>query len=119
MGLDIYLSRTPRDVTLTAEDKAALQGLHLPLCEWSDRGSFRGKAYLDVVDEVAGVSLGEEWTPPEEVARMAAAFEDCDPDEVARASRDAYSTVDPDAVRALRRLLRLCADRGLGLVGSW
>ncbi len=119
MGLDIYLSRTAWDVTLTPEDRAALDGLRLPLCEWSDRGSFRGKVYLDVVDEVAGMDLGAEWTPPHEVARMATAFEDCDPDEVARASQGAHYTVGPDEVRALRRLLRLCADRGIGLVGSW
>ncbi len=119
MGLDIYLSRTAWDVTLTSEDRAALDGLRLPLCEWSGRGSFRGKVYLDVVDEVAGLNLGEEWTPPEEVARMAAAFEACDPDEVARASDGAHYAVSADDARALRHLFRLCADRGIGLVGSW
>lgn len=119
MGLDIYLSRTPFDISLTPEDRTALSGLRLPLCEWTDRASFRGKVYLDVVDTVAGTNLGEEWTPPEEVARMAAAFEACDPDEIARASDGAHYAVSADEVRALRHLLRLCADRGIGLVGSW
>ena len=119
MGLDIYLSRTAWDVTLTAEDRAAFASLSLPLSEWTCRGSFRGKTYLDVVDSVTGMNLGEEWTPPQDVARMAAAFEACDPEEVACASQGECYTVSADQVRALRLLLRLCADRGIGLFGSW
>ncbi len=50
---------------------------------------------------------------------MAAAFEACDPEEVAQATQDDHYPVTADEVSALRRLFRLFADRGLGLVGSW
>ena len=119
MGLDSYASRLREEIVLTPADEAAFAGLDLPLCEWSARGSFRGKVYLDVVDRVAGVNLGEEWISPEGVARMAEAFEACDPGAVACASEGDHYPVSADEVRALRRVLRLCADRGLGLVGSW
>ncbi len=119
MGLDTYASRLRDEIVLTPADEAAFAGLDLPLCEWTTGGSFRGKVYLDVVDRVAGMNLGEEWIPPEDVARMAQAFEACDPESVAAASQNDHYPVDADEVRALRALLRLCAERGIGLVGSW
>jgi len=119
MGLDTYASRSPGDVVLTPEDEAVFKALDLPLCEWIGDGSFRGKVYLDVVDMVAGVCLTMEWISPEEVAEMATAFEARDSEEVAQATRNDHYPATADEVRALRYLLRLCASRGLGLVGSW
>jgi hypothetical protein len=119
MGLDTYASRSPGDVVLTPEDEVVFEALDLHLCEWIGDGSFRGKVYLDVVDAVAGVCLTTGWITPEEVAEMAIAFEACDPEEVAQATEDDRYPATADEVRALRHLLRLCADRGLGLVGCW
>jgi hypothetical protein len=119
MRLDTYASRSPGDVVLTPQDEAVFRALHLDLCEWIGDGSFRGKVYIDVVDAVAGVCLTMEWITPEEVAEMAAAFEACDPEEVSQAPEDDHYPATSDEVRALRHLLRLCADRGLGSVGSW
>ena len=119
MGLDTYPSRQPGDIILTLEDVAALTEVDLPLCEFGPRGGFRGKVYADLVEHVTtGLSLYREWIPPEEVAEMAAAFEACDPEAVAQASQADYYPATADEVRALRRLFRICANRGLGLYGS-
>ncbi len=117
MGLDTYASRSPDDVVLTPEDAAVFAALDLPLCEWVGDGSFRGKVYISVIDAVADVCLTMGWTPPEEVAGMAAAFEACDPETVAQATADDRYDTSAEEVRALRKLLRVCADRGLGLLG--
>jgi hypothetical protein len=107
MGLDTFASRLPDAIVLTPADEAAFAALDLPLCEWI------------VVDSVADVILTQDWIPPDRVAQMAAAFEACDPEAVAHASEDDHYPVTADEVRALRNLLRLCAHRGLGLVGWW
>jgi hypothetical protein len=120
VGLDTYPSRTPDHTTLTPEDHAALDELDLPLCEFGPHGGFRGKVYEDLVHRVTAgaLSLYQLWIPPEEVAEMAAAFEACDPEAVAQASEADYYPATADEVRALRYLLRLCANRGLGLYGD-
>jgi len=117
MGLDTYPSRGPGECVLTPEDEAALAELGLPLCGFGLHASFRGKVYEDVVNRVTGGarSLYELWMPPEGVAEMAAAFEACDPEAVAQASKGDYYPATADEVRALRRLFRLFADLGLGL----
>jgi hypothetical protein len=119
MGLDTFPSRAGDRITLTPEDDAALAALDLPLCEWIGHGSFRGKVYLSIVYAVAGMSLCEDWIPPQDVARLAAAFEACDPEVAADASKDDHYPVTAGEVRALRDLFRLCADRGIGLLGWW
>ena len=118
MGLDTYPSRTPDHVTLTPEDAAVLDELDLPLCDVGPNGSFRGKVYVDLVARVTDLTLMQEWIPPDEVADMAEAFEACDPEAAAQASQADYYPATADEVRALRHLLRICADRGLGLYGS-
>ena len=111
MGLDTYASRSPGDIELTADDQQAFEQAAIELCGgmWSgvgDHSSFRGKVYVDVVDRVAGASLLAEWIQPEEVRGIAAAFERCDPARVVEAE-----------ILELRRFFRLCAERGLGLIG--
>jgi len=69
MGLDTYPSRLREQIVLTPADEAAFAAVDLPLCEWAARGSFRGKVYLDVSTGSPASNLGEEWIPPEEVAR--------------------------------------------------
>jgi hypothetical protein len=113
MGLDTHASRD-REITLTVDDEEAFRSLRVVLCECDGDTSFRGKLYVSVVGEVTGVALGEGWTPPEVVRRMAAALETCDPVEASREERE----VSPGDVVELGRFMRLCADRGLGLVGD-
>ena len=117
MSLDIYASRSSDDIILTAEDKAVFKQLDLHVNEWIGTGSFGGKRYIQLVERVTGVSLDYTWIPPEDVARMAAAFETRDPEEVAGETRDDAYPASADDVRGLRDLLRVCADRGLGLYG--
>jgi hypothetical protein len=122
MGLDTYASRSPDEVELTAEDQLAFEQAAIELCGgfWSgvgDHSSFRGKVYVAVVTRVAGVSLSEEWIPPEEVREIAAAFDRCDPARMVEESqRDAYP-VTRFEVLELSRFFRLCVERGLGLIG--
>ncbi len=124
MGLDSYASRSPNRLELTAEDQHAFAQSGIELCGgmWSgvgDASSFRGKVYVDVVDRVAGASLLEAWTPPEGLSDIAAAFERCDPARVARESTGDRYPVSEVEVLALGRFFRLCAERGLGLIGWW
>jgi len=117
VSLDVFLSRSPDDVVVAPEDEAAFAGLNVHVNEWVGTGSFGGKRYIEVVDHVGDVVLGYKWVPPEDVVRMAAAFEARDPEEVARESVEDAFPVTADQVRGLRQLFRFCADRGLGLLG--
>lgn len=122
MGLDNYASRSPGDIELTAEDQQAFEQAAIELCGgfWSggDGGSsFRGKVYLDVVRRVAGASLVEEWIPPGEVHEIATALERCDAGRVAEESTDDPYPISETEVLELYRFFRLCAERGLGLIG--
>ncbi len=122
MGLDIYASRVPGDIELTAEDERAFALAAIELCggmlSGAD-GSFRGKVYLDVVDRVAGVWLGAEWTSPDEVRAIWAAFDRCDPARVATESAGDRHAATAAEIRSLRMFFGICAARGLGLIGSW
>lgn len=122
MGLDNFISRSPDEVMLTPEDESALAESGINLCGamFSDGvTSFRGKVYDSFVLEVTGESLYEQWLPPETLAEMADRLMGCDPDTACR-DLDLYEafTPTPDEIRMLRRLFRLCADRGLGLI-AW
>jgi hypothetical protein len=119
MGLDTYPSRSPDDVVLTPADVAALAELEARLCMWDpDDGSFRGDVYLEVVDRVAGVCLTQDWIAAGEVAEMAAAFAARDPEEIVRAAKGDRYPVTAEEVCSLRQVLRVCADRGLGLIAD-
>jgi len=116
MGLDTFASCAPGNVVLSDEDEGAFDAAGLELCggmHSGDGGSFRGKVYAELILDVTGVSLYEEWIPPEVVREMAAALEACDPEAVAEPG------TPPGAVRDIARFFRVCADRGLGLVGWW
>ena len=123
MGLDTYASRSPGDIELTVGDEQAFMVAEIQLCGGLQSGeggsSFRGKVYLDVVDRVADATLMAEWIPPEEVREIAAAFERCDAARVAEESKDDHYPATETEVVNLRRFFRVCAERGLGLVGWW
>lgn len=118
MGLDTFASKMPGHVKLAEDDEKAFEEAGVELCGGmfsGDDGSFRGKIYDSVVLEVSGISLHQEWIPPETVGQMAAALESCDPKQVVEGERN----VVPEDVPALAKFFRLCAERGLGLVGWW
>jgi hypothetical protein len=121
MGLDTYASRTEGDVELTPEDEEAFTKAGIELCGgmYSGEGgsSFRGKVYLDVVDRVADVWLSQDWIPPEEVRRIWVAFERADEDVVVEESKGDHYPVTVEEVENLRAFFRVCAERGLGLIG--
>ncbi len=122
MGLDTYAVRSPGDPSLDEADERAFQEAGIELCGGmfsGDGGSFRGKVYDEVVLEVTGVSLYQEWIPPEVVWEMAHALSRCDPEAVAAATGGGYHATTAAEVRELARFFRICADRHLGLAGSW
>ena len=82
MGLDSIISRSPDKIMLHAADKRALNESGIELCGgmYSDGvTSFRGKVYDMFVLKVTGVSLYEEWLPPEMISEMAYALAKVDP----------------------------------------
>ena len=116
LGLDTYASRTVGTSDLTAEDERAFHGAGIELCgglNSGGSGSFRGKVYASAVSDVTGISLYQEWISPEEVRRMSAALQVCDPENVA--AQDGHVTASE--VRNLAAFFQICAERGLGLFG--
>ena len=127
MGLDTYASRTPDDTSLTEDDNAAFQASGIDLCGgiWSDGAtSIRGKIYDALVMEVSGVSLYQEWMEPDDVRAVSAALDAHSPEELAR-MWDELDWQAPEGGHApaetagLQAFFRLCASRGLGLIGWW
>jgi hypothetical protein len=116
VGLDTFASNAPGQPSLSEEDERAFAGAGLELCGGmysGDDGSFRGKVYAELILDVTGESLYQEWIPPEVVCEMAAALASCDPEAVAEPGIPAGVVAD------LATFFRICADRGLGLVGWW
>jgi hypothetical protein len=122
MGLDNIISRSPDEDVLTPEDERVLTESGLALCGgmFSDGvTSFRGKVYDLFVSEVTGVSLYQEWIPPETLAEMANKLEESDPETIGeRLDLDPDFVPTPGEIRDLQTLFRLCADRGLGII-AW
>lgn len=120
MGLDTYAANSAAG-DLREEDEQAFDTAGLYLCgglHSGTGGSFRGKVYADVIKHVTGVSLYEDWIPPDTVAAMAEALDLCDPETVESEMADRIHATTVFEVLELRRFFRICADRGLGLV-SW
>ena len=122
MGLDSIISRSPDTTVLCAEDERALTESGIALCGGMFSvgvTSFRGKVYDMFVLKVTGVSLYEEWLPPETISEMAGALAKVDPETIGeQLDLSEYFTPSPDEVRNLQKLFRLCADRGLGII-TW
>ncbi len=120
MGLDVYAQRGPGG-DLTPEDDEAFEAAEIELCGGllsGAGGSFRGKVYAGLVEAITGESLYQEWIPPERVKAMHGALVGCEPQEFAELHDERFGDVE-EAVANLREFFRVCADRGLGLVGWW
>lgn len=125
MGLDNYAARHPKG-GLTKEDKQAFYDAGIDLCGSLESGgtlSFRGKWYDPLVSHVTGVSLYQEWIPPETVKEMAKALNRYTAEELAEIwdqvvpLEDAFHSDNETA--NLQRFFAICAERGLGLIGWW
>lgn len=108
MGLDTYASRSnDENGSLTDEDKQAFLDADIHLCGGmfsgnGNDGSFRGKVYSQIVEDITNASLYSEWIDSDEVARMSECIDDYLAD-----------------IEQLARFFTVCRERGLGLKGWW
>ena len=121
MGLDTYAERVQG--ALTREDRSVCEALDLKLCEWIGDGSFHGKVHDEVASAVTGVSLYQEWIAPDEVLSLARALDAHSAEDLARLwdglGVPSGPTHSSQETTELKRFFRVCADRGLGLIGWW
>jgi hypothetical protein len=123
LGLDNFVSRSSGEVVLTPEDERAIGESDVSLCGGmcgDGVTSFRSKVHELFRGGGNGrVALCQEWLPPETVVEMADKVDACDPDTAReRLDLDADFMPSPGEIRDLRRLFRVCADRGLGII-AW
>ena len=121
MGLDTFVARSPDDIELNEEDLQAFKDADITLVwgifssDGSD-GCFRGKVYEPVVRRITGVSLYQEWIPPETVVEMYQAFKAY---EISKGQEDDKQLKPEDVEHSdLCKFFKVCAERGLGLV-AW
>jgi hypothetical protein len=120
MGLDTYASNTSEAVKLTEEQEQAFVQAGIELCGGmfsGDGGSFRGKIYAPLISQITGVSLYEDWIPPEKVRRMYRKLAAVDP-ETADSEYDLWN-LHSDEILELRKFFKVCAEYNLGLIGWW
>lgn len=98
MGLDTHAARYEGEMFLDEADKQALEDASLPTV-------FRGKLYNEAIVSITGISLYQDWIPPESVAYMSYKLE--------RAIELEYD------MEPIVTFMRVCKERGLGLIGSW
>src|SRR5216117_3491650 len=122
MGLDVFAAPSP-EKKLTRADRRAFEKAEVELAGGmysGDAGSFRGKLYVYLVQHLTGVSLYQEWIPPETVARMSRSLDRYDPEAAIRTYDGPYDDErTPEDVISLRAFFRVCVERKLGLVGWW
>ena len=123
MGLDVYAVRSP-EIGLTEEDEQAFKEAGIELCGGiysGDNGSFRGKVYDMLILDLTGVSLYQEWIPPETVREMAEALRRVNPMTFEKELAGNYSWEKYSAytIEHLQKFFDVCDRRGLGLGGSW
>lgn len=120
MGLDTFAAYTPDDIELTEADIQAFKDANISLC-WGiftsdgSEGSFRGKVYEEVVRRITGVSLYQEWIPPETVKEMYQAFKAY---EVSKWEEAEEPLPEEIPHSDLCRFFKVCTECGLGLV-AW
>jgi hypothetical protein len=125
MGLDTYASRKADRIELTPEDEAAFTAANPQLCGGMYSGgeaSFRGKVYDVLIMEATGSSLYQEWISPEEVKGMSDRLGAYTPAQLAPISEKEdgrYDQHNAGACAELQKFFRVCAERGLGLLGWW
>jgi hypothetical protein len=119
MGLDNYATQASGE-ELTDEDVAAFEAEGPNLCGGiasGDAGSFRGKVYVGLIQDITGESLYEPFIPPERVKAMYNALRDCDPSD--SDNYDCRFGEPEDQIDELRKFFKVCAERNLGIVSWW
>ena len=119
MGLDTVAAHSPDDVDLTEADLQAFKDVGIPrvgIISADEIGIFRGKVFDAYIRRITGVSLYQEWIPPETVAEMYQAIR---AHEISKWQED-DDNVDPEDVEHsdLCKFFKVCSERGLGLV-AW
>lgn len=114
MGLDTY-AQPNQDDELSERDVQAFMEARINLCGGilsgnGNDGSFRGKVYDGIVCKITGCSLYQYWIPVEDVAEMYRKLKSCRMEDCPGHEED---------IENLKRFLKVCVDRELGLVGWW
>jgi len=117
--LDTYATDSPDDVELTEADLQAFKDVGVPqvgIISAEEIGIFRGKVYEEYIRRITGVSLYQEWIPPETMVEMYQAIKAY---EFSKWQED-EEDVDPEDVKHsdLCKFFKVCSERGLGLV-AW
>jgi len=133
MGLDNYASRLEEEIWLTPEDCQAFSDANIQL--WSglfsgDAGSFRGEMYELLLLDVTGVSPLKHWIPPEIVHGMYHKLANCEPATLFNQYQQDFEDLEEEyrgpsldelttSILELRKFFRVCAERNLGLIGTF
>lgn len=124
MGLDTYavIPNDPDDGEAggTTAPPEPFEGINLIGGMFSGGGaSFRGKCYDGMVEEATGVSLYEEFIPPETVAEMADKLEANPPKGHRRGMSEDDDDWDEYDGADLVKFFVVCRENGYGLHGWW
>jgi len=122
MGLDNFASSVPDDLVLSEDDEKAFEEAGIELCGGILSGggsSFRGKVYSDLFTAVTNKSPYNDWLPPETVKKMSEALSKHTPKElvVINKKENAYDDHTEDEMVGLQKFFRVCAERGLDIIG--
>lgn len=115
MGLDNYAQPSEHG-ELSEEDKQAF--IRSGVMLGGGEGGFRGKIYDEFIRDITGESLYQDWIPPDTVKKMYQALVKRDPQDVVAKSSYWYSPTETDILE-LQTFFKICADRNLGLRGSY
>lgn len=115
MGLDNYAQPSEHG-ELSEEDKQAF--IRSGIMLGGGEGGFRGKIYDEYVYDITGESLYQDWIPPDTVKKMYQALVKCDPKEVTAKGSYWYPITESEILE-LRTFFKICAERNLGLLGSY
>ncbi len=126
MGLDNEAARHP-DGGLTEEDEQAFRDAGIELCNsiYNSGASFRGKIYEALILHVTGFSLYFTWLSPKDVREMAEALNRYSAKQLTEIWNHLDGILENEdghserQVANLQRFFAICAERGLGLMGSW
>ncbi|MGB9848853.1 MAG: hypothetical protein ACPLSY_03365 [Moorellaceae bacterium] len=127
MGLDVYAVRpfTCENGEYPLAPEEAFRGVPRLAGGWAADGGcgpyFRGTPYAAYILDITGVSLYQDFIPPEVVGEMAAKLE-----KAAAEGRTTYQDVEGEVqevsleeIRALAAWFRVCAENGYAVAGSW
>lgn len=118
MGLDTFASNTSTDLSLTEAQEKAFADAEIQLCGGMFSGggsSFRGKVYYEVVMDITGMSLYQEWISPDEVKNMSACFQALSEAEIEDYANGCGRV--PSEVLDLGKFFKVCSEHNLGLIG--